>query len=71
MKKKYFTLFCVTRPIHCSVNISITINQMEQGKQIGDWKCLKLLGRGSFGSVGLWRNVKSGNHAGTIKCEMP
>lgn len=39
---------------------------MEKGKQIGDWKCQMLLGRGSFGSVGLWKNLKTGNFAGIL-----
>lgn len=39
---------------------------MEQSRQVGDWKCQKLLGRGSFGSVGLWKNLKTGDHAGKI-----
>lgn len=43
---------------------------MEQGKLVGEWKCMKLLGRGSFGSVGLWKNSKSGQSVAIKRFEI-
>ena len=40
------------------------MNVMEQGREAGDWKCVRILGRGSFGIVGLWTNSKNGHVTG-------
>ena len=40
---------------------------MEVGKTMGDWKVLKILGKGSYGTVGLLQNSKTKAHIGMLK----
>ena len=37
---------------------------MEAGLEAGDWKCVRILGKGSYGIVALWENEKTKEQMG-------
>ncbi|CAG7723601.1 unnamed protein product [Allacma fusca] len=44
--------------------------KMDEGVTVGDWECVRILGKGSYGIVGLWKNGQDGQLLAVKKFEV-